>query len=164
MKTSEMFINSAINSFFHQWSEIDSDLSDGIFFPNSRLVQSTPWAKIWEKSDIWHFHSNLKFFRKKQPWWKQRRAKKKCSQMLIIHSPLPFSNMYSVHVLLLHFFPISTPAVSQLKFRIVNSLSLLWWFFEASLLKAHTDLISPWLCTIRPINCFSYVLMISLEH
>ena len=55
MKTSEMFINSAINSFFHQWSEIDSDLSDGIFFPNSRLVQSTPWAKIWKKSDIWYF-------------------------------------------------------------------------------------------------------------
>ena len=49
MKTSEMFINSAINSFFHQWSEIDSDLSDGIFYPNSQLVQSTPWAKIWKK-------------------------------------------------------------------------------------------------------------------
>ena len=161
MKTSEMFINSAINSFFHQWSEIDSDLSDGIFYPNSQLVQSTPWAKIWKKNDIWHFHSNLKFFRKKQPWWKQRRVKKKCSQMLITALYPLVMNMYSV--LILHFFPISTPALSQLKFRIVNSLSLLWWFFEASLLKAHTGLMSPWLCTIRPINCFSNVLMISSD-
>ena len=59
MKTSEMFINSAINSFFHQWSEIDSDLSDGIFFPNSRLVQSTLWAKIWRKK--WHLAFSQQF-------------------------------------------------------------------------------------------------------
>ena len=96
MKTSEMFINSAINSFFHQWSEIDSDLSDGIFFPNSRLVQSTPWAKIWKKSDIWYFRSNLKFFRKKQPWWKQRRAKKnvlKCWLYIALY-PLVICTVY----------------------------------------------------------------------
>ena len=47
MKASEMFINSAINSFFHQWSEIDSDLSDGIFFPGAIYTMSKNLKKKW---------------------------------------------------------------------------------------------------------------------
>ena len=112
-------------------------------------------CQIWKRKMTYLNHTKADLWRRNRSLWFRSKWKR------LICSPLPFSNMYSVHVLLLHFFPISTPAVSQLKFRIVKSLSLLWWFFEASLLKAHTDLISPWLCTIRPINCFSYVLMIS---